>query len=59
MKRKSPYFVLISTTDFSVRLYSRKQRVADIVGCHRNTLANIKERATIGGYIIIPVYLIK
>ena len=59
MKRKSPYFVLISIKDFSVRLYASKQKVADVVQCHRNTLGELKEKITMGDYIIVPVYPIK
>ena len=55
MAKLSPYYVLISTEDFSVHLATTKTQVAAIAKCHINTLLKLSDRTTVNNYIIIPV----
>jgi len=54
MKTKTKY-VIISLSDFNVRLCSSKETVASIAGIHRNTLVKLTGRVVYHNWLIVPV----
>jgi len=57
LQKESPYYLTIDIRDFSITLFHTKKQLAEAVGCNPNTLKDMKDRITIGNYIIISVPL--
>ena len=58
-QNKKDIYAVLSLNNFSLEAFTAKSLVANYVGCHRNTLAELSKRTIINDFIIFPVKLTK
>lgn len=58
MKKRTifrPYYVVVNTENFDIRISRIQRIVAGIVGISENTMNKVTKRTVYNGFIIVPV----